>query len=968
MNLNEEQKRAINHFTGPAIVIAGPGTGKTSVIEERVKKLLNQGVKPENILVTTFTNKAADELKFRILGSLRNIENIENLHISTIHSLCESILKEYGEYTPLGFDFDIMDEIDEAIFLEENKYRLHIVRRRGETEKQLLNLISWAKGGSKESAILEFFNKCIENDVDPDELIDKIREISIESNSNKKNENYINRMTKAAEAYKKYLELMIKEKKINFSNLQRLVLHLLRENNKVAKELRDRYKFIIVDEYQDINPIQAKIIHELAKPKFNLFVVGDEDQSIYGFRGADIEQFRSFERRYKKYGVKVYKLKINYRSTKNIVVNSEEFIKPHRRINKEIIAKRNNKVNPFFLIADNPAEEEEKIVELIKKLKKEQIVDNYSDIAVLMKENKLIYKIAAKLDREEIKYSIGRKKINDHWLFKEIMKLMKYVYTPIENITYLENKLGYALSNGELTIKELINMNWWDASILESRILNLKRETIETLRALNEEDLREFTLNELKKMGIPEEDAIKIDKLNNIYRKLKDGKITGLLKVFYEILELNPLMKEKIKKIEKNNLNETDKKELIVLSKLSKILNSSDRLRKNKKGSFVNLMSALINTLLSRGYLAFEFNDEGGVHLMTVHQAKGLEFPVVIIPHASEFKEVNNRGSPLVCPLSGEYDSEEIYRVFYVGMTRARDLLIIGNYRKKRNKKTKSVVSELNFDYITKVNEVKDIIGIIKNFKVLKSNKKKKSDVSSLSYTSLKTYLDCPLRYNLIYVQSLVTPQIFQQFKGILYHRILYKINKEFKERHGKIDERTVKTIINEAIGDYKDMDKEEIHNIMLNYYKNFLKKKVKRIIDIERNFNYKIKGKNTIIEGRYDMLYEDREKGVTLVDFKAQRKSGLEDVGMLYQFAVYFLALDNEYPNLNFMAYTIEDGELTEFKREDIIKLKIENIIKKKVLDGINNNEFKHKKNKFCKYCAFREFCGVKDDDREKR
>jgi len=931
---NKEQLEAIEHFKGPAIVIAGPGTGKTYVIQKRVENLIKKHkVKPENILVTTFTEKAADELKFRILSNLRNVENIENIHISTLHSLCETILKQYGDFHKFGFDFEVMDEIGEAIFIE--KYAFKLGLKRNKKSPGLINLIKKEWNKTKTQTILNFFNRCIENNVDPDELV-KYYE------NDKNSKEYL-----AAKAYRRFIRTMEEYQIINFSNLQRECLKLIRNNKQVADDIRQRFQFIIVDEYQDINPIQALIIDEISKPNYNLFVVGDEDQSIYGFRGADIEQFRSFTKRYK--NAKEYKLKINYRATKNLVNHSEHFIKNHRKIEKKIVAKNPEKIEPILLLSRNQLEEEENIAKLLVMLKENNIVDSYSDIAILMRKNDHIYKITQWLDKYKIKYTVGRHNASKHWLFEDIMRLMKYVYAPHENLGYVSK-----MAKGR-------GVSWWEKDLLTSKILDLSEKTVLALSDFKS-DLHNVELEELLKLGVTKDDANKIIRLNTISRNAKKK---GMLETFYNILELGNILREKIKKIEDNTLTSEDKKDLKILSILSKFLYNYDSIA--GKASFSLLMGAIINALDIDSVFYYEFNEDSGVNIMTVHQAKGLEFPIVIIPHASEFKIKKETKSDLAIPkkflINKESDSEEEFRVFYVGMTRSKDILIITDNNETKSKNT--VTNDLNYDAIIRFYDPDNLVKSLKaSIKEIRRNENKDEYLAHFSYSSIKTYLDCPLRYNLIYVNEIKTPRIFQQLKGIMYHLLLYKINKKFMET-GDIDNDTIERIISETfdtlhIPKNSGINKDKVYSSVKKYWQTFLNKKVDRIIDIERYFTYKIREKRALVNGRYDMLYVDKDLGTVLVDFKAQTKKGIEAVGLKYQFGVYYLALDNEYPELKFAAYTIEDGEFIEFNTEEIKSLEMESIIKERVIKSIENEFFKHKKNKFCKSCEFRHFCGV--------
>lgn len=305
--MTEQQEKAIKYVESPLLIVAGPGTGKTRVIIEKIKYLIENGFDPNRILVSTFTIKAADELKDRLRLQLG--DKVESMQISTIHSFCHKMLQSFPEYHNFGNIFDVLGELDQFLYVNRNYWNYGL--------RDYINEINVEE-------LINFYNKCTENNVNPKELIKYY-----EKNNSSKKELAI------AKSYKIYLDMLLdlNDTKLDYALLQREFYFLLQNNPDVLNKVREMYDYILIDEYQDTNPIQDAIFKLIAEPKYNITVVGDEDQSIYGFRGASINNFRTFLDRYP--GAKKLELEENFRSNKEIVSCFDKFMKPHRTFKKE---------------------------------------------------------------------------------------------------------------------------------------------------------------------------------------------------------------------------------------------------------------------------------------------------------------------------------------------------------------------------------------------------------------------------------------------------------------------------------------------------------------------------------------------------------------------------------------------------------------------------------------------------------
>ena len=282
--LNAAQAAAVQAVEGPVLVLAGAGTGKTRVITHRIAHLLERRVRPGNVLAMTFTNKAAAEMRERIAG-LVGKKKAEELHVSTFHKFCLLSLREYGTRVGLPARFAICDEADQLSACKAALRELSIAEAHLHPS-QLRSRISLAK------------NK-LET---PDSLANKPGDEKDEL---------------AARAWRRYEDKLARSKVVDFDDLLTMTVKLLREHDDVRAEFRERYRYLLVDEYQDTNGPQYETLVQIAGGHRNLCVVGDDDQSIYGWRGADVSKILNFEHDFP--GAKVVRLETNYRSTTEIL-------------------------------------------------------------------------------------------------------------------------------------------------------------------------------------------------------------------------------------------------------------------------------------------------------------------------------------------------------------------------------------------------------------------------------------------------------------------------------------------------------------------------------------------------------------------------------------------------------------------------------------------------------------------------
>ena len=746
----------------PLLIVAGPGSGKTRVLVERVAYLVKKkNVDPSNILVITFTVKAAEELKARLSTCVG--PEIISMQVSTIHSFCHEILRDYSDFHELGATFDVLDEEMQLMFIRPNYYKLGI--------NKIINM-------GRISEVVNAFNKCGENIISPDKLSQNLKK---RYPSVKKYQDFCN-------SYKKYLILMNEEKKIDFAGLQINVLKLLKSNQSVLEKIQNQYRFILVDEYQDTNPIQDEFFNLISNLNQNICVVGDENQSIYAFRGADPWNFIRFK---EKYDSEYVTLDKNLRSTSNIVNLFDHFMEKYRSYPKKIEPSRECGNSIILLKSEDVNDEAKNVVKTIKQLKEHNIIPHYGYVALLFRSVRYhANKIIAELKKNDIPVTV---KGHGSFLERKEIRTILYMLSFVDPPNY-DNKFKYWNS-------------WWNISMFETEFLNLNKQTVEALYNLDKGfDLSSIlNVKDFKGLGIEDENDIKkLKQLNELKLELSK-KSKSILEIFYDILEISGYLKWLIEDENPNN------QEIIYnLAQLSSILNKYEYMNRNPK--IKDFMWYLY--LLPRGmqYDEYVVDSPFSVKVSTVHQSKGLEFPVVfvcsviknrfpgrkkkeknLVPIPDELLlKFKNRDITFLAEdtlIPDEFEMEE-RRLFYVAMTRAQDVLVVSTANKIK-------VNKVGFSpYVKEIEKIEEVMNSCNYMEECKNRDLSKEKPISLSYSSIDSYNRCPFIYKMVYEYGFQYPPSYMQNYGIIIHNCLQKIHIGLKNNE-KIDGVRIKSIVN---------------------------------------------------------------------------------------------------------------------------------------------------------------------------
>ena len=619
-DLNEAQQQAVSYIDGPSLVIAGAGSGKTRVLTYKIAYLLQQGMKPWSIMALTFTNKAAREMKERI-GKLVGNDLAQHLYMGTFHSIFSRILRAEAEHIGFNSNFTIYDESDSRSLIKA------IVKEKGLDEKTY-----------KPAAVHAKISKA-KNNLMSAEAYDADADIFMQ--------NKRSNMEKMGEVYKEYVQRCKQANAMDFDDLLVLTFQLFRDHEEVRRKYAERFDFILVDEYQDTNHVQMSIVMQLCREKLRVCAVGDDSQSIYSFRGANIDNILNFQRQLP--GTRLFKLEQNYRSTQTIVEAANSLIRHNRnQIPKEVFSRNAEGEKIQYKPAYSDKEEALIVAKDIKRIKRQDDC-GYDDFAILYRTNAQSRSFEEEFRKQGIPYRIygglsfyQRKEIKDIIAYfrlvanpddeEAIRRIINYPARGIGATTVA--KVAACAHENQVSIWEVIgeaahyglNVNKGTLTKLENfRLLIssfIDRSHTLDVYALGDAIIKEARISEDIMQGKDADDLARQENLEEF--------LSGMQTFVAE-------------RQEEGRMDETF---------LSDFLQDV----------------ALLTDADSDGE-----KDEPRVSLMTVHAAKGLEFATVFVVGLEE----NIFPSPIAATTVRELEEER--RLLYVAITRAEKHCILTN-------------------------------------------------------------------------------------------------------------------------------------------------------------------------------------------------------------------------------------------------------------------------------------------------
>ena len=952
-DLNPAQKDAVTHGRGPLLIIAGAGTGKTKVITHRIAYLIGSKMaKPEDIMAVTFTEKAANEMEERVDQLIPYSYSF--VDISTFNSFGETVLRNYALDLGYPLDFRLLDDVEQAIFFRENLFRLPL---------RYYRPLSFPTRHIQE--LLDAIKRLKQEDISPPEYLEYAQKLE----KNAEDEAAIETARKhkeMAQVYKAYEELLKKEGKIDFEDQVRLVVHLFRQRPSVLREFQVKYKYILVDEFQDTNYIQFELLKLVAARHQNLTVVGDDDQSIFRFRGASLSNILNFEKVYP--GAKKIVLTRNYRSAQPILDSAYRLIQqnnPNRlefqyRVDKRLVSSVEAPGKSIHLLQfDTLSHEADKVAEVIREKLSEGF--RWGDIAILVRRNADADAFLRALNMKQIPFRFS----GSRGLYGQ--EEVKNVVSFIKALTDFEDSRSlFFLAHSEVYRTEL-----YDLTVISNYAQKRNLSLHKVFKTIAEGSLA---------LEISAESATRIKKIYEdlvYFVDLSNTRNAG--QVVFSFLEKTGYLK---KLVEEGSLEAELKIKNLRLF-FEKIQDFSEIADDDSIQSFSQHLD-LLQEVGDNPATAEAELEEDAVNVLTVHKAKGLEFEVVFLVSliADRFP---GRERPEKIPVPDEILKEDLpaeessmqeeRRLFYVGMTRAKRYLFLTwarDYGLKRLKKVSPFVLEA-LDIPTMPDEVLRTSALeeIRRYGLESSEdrilpKLKVKDVLSLSYFQVEDYLTCPLKYKFRHLLRIpVLPHHTLVFGRVLHSTI-----------HSLLRKRLAGKIIKEAelIEEYERLWVNE--GFLSREHEELRKKAGREALErfwrreeasghnpafLEKSFKWqqeKIK-----FTGRWDRI-DVQDKGAVIIDFKAtevkSQKEADKKAGESLQMDLYALsfAKTQSLPLLETQLYFLESDIIGHAKKEQReLERGWQKI--KEAEEGIRSQNYAAKPDwHTCSYCEFKTIC----------
>ncbi len=948
VELNEEQKKAVKFGNGPLLIIAGAGTGKTTVITERIKHLVLSGkAKTNEILALTFTEKAAREMEERVDVAMPL--GYTQMWIMTFHSFCDKILRREALHIGLDPKYKLMTEAESVQLLRNNIFKLDLdyFRPLGNPNKFL-------------SGMLQHFSRLQDEDVSPNEYMEWVKKQKAKSEEEKIE---VLKWQELAKAYKAYDEIKIKEGLMDFGDVIVKTLKIFRDRRNILKDYQKQFKYILIDEFQDTNYAQNELAILLSGKQKNINVVGDDDQSIYRFRGAAVSNIVQFRKNFPK--TKVIVLTKNYRSTQEILDRSHDLIEynnPDRlevveKIDKRLVSSIKNKVlsggEIEFIHTDRVENEADAIAKEILRLIAQDKY-KYLDFAILVRANNHSEPIMRALGRNGIPFQF----LGPGRLFKqpEIIDLISYL------------KVLYDYTDS-VSFYRLLSIDHFGIS---------GRELVELGNYARKNNISLFEAAEQKGRGKITELIKLINEQFNLVKKESAGQL------LYFFLEetglLTKLLSPESAEAEKRAKN------------ISKLF---DKLKSYEADHSDSSVTAVVDWLdlsmeLGESPLATDsdWTDINAVNILTVHSAKGLEFPVVFLVNlVSQRFPTTERHEQIPIPEGlikevlpvGDFHLEEERRLFYVGMTRAKEKLFLtaADYygEGKREKKLSPFIFEALGDKAVSAEKsvVKpDQLSFLDyGVKEKLETPLEKLHIDYLSYSQIEAFQTCPLHYKLRYIYKVPTPATASQSFGTAMHSTL----KEFYDKVGtglKPSEKMMTNLLEKNwIGEGYTSKKHERDFFEKGklYLSGFLKQGFNpKVIPIalEQPFTVPL-GKGLKIGGRVDRVDDLGGGEIEIIDYKTGANLPLQkDVDKNLQLSFYALAAAR-IPTPPFgkspdkiklsLYYLDQQHKLSTTRTAKDLEKAVAEIFK--VREEIEKSDFKCSEHMFCQSgCEFSLFC----------
>lgn len=941
--LNPEQKKAVIHKEGPLLIIAGAGTGKTSVITRRIAYLIEQKIaKPSEILALTFTEKAAKEMEERVDRLVPY--GFTDMWISTFHSFGDRLLRDFSLELGLPSNFKVLTATEQAIFIRQNIYAFDLNYYR-----PIANPLCHVE------AFIKHFSRLKDELISADQYISfantKLNNL-IKNKASSEEIIEAEKIVEIANAYLRYSDLMIQAGNLDFGDQLFLTYKLFKENKKVLHICQDKFKYILVDEYQDTNFAQNEIVKLLASKYNNITVVGDDDQSIYRFRGASISNILDFTHSYK--NVTQVVLNRNYRSSQEILDASYKLIQnnnPDRleiknKINKKLISEKRGAL-PELLFCETLSCEADTVVKKVKELKTREKY-SYNDFAILVRANNHAEPFIQSLNIAGIPHVFsGAKGLFSNPEIKMLISFLKC-------LAYINDNLAFY----QLATSELYRVSHADLAHYYTEAKQGNRTLLEQINKNN--------------------DNIALTKLKEDIKKYSEMKNEPVGELLYQYLTENNYLKNLVKNPSIENEH-----------KINNIAKFFNRIAQFNHSSEERGVLAFLNNL----ELILEVGEEvemsdidpdlDAVNILTAHASKGLEWSVVFIVNATSDRFPGRRKKePIPIPddlirerlPQGDFHTQEERRLFYVASTRAKDYLFFtsaNDYGGKRVKKLSPFVMETLER--ANPNELKHKLSALEKiarFKKIDQNisalpNKFQTEIIKISRQQIDDYYSCPKKFYFAHIVKIPLLENHYLMYGTAIHAALdHYFNRKIRKMPLLLDQLLSDFQVAFKNVGFISREQEDLRKAMgietLTKFYNEDKDDISVPKAVEESFEFY--ENNVKVMGRYDLVFGE-DKDIEIRDFKTsnvkEQKEANKRIKESTQMQIYALAWYEKYGFIpKTSLYFIESGIKGErtFSKDELNTTK-EMIFE--VAKGIRKNNMIATPELYqCRLCPYNDIC----------
>lgn len=975
--LNKEQSSAVKHDKGPLLVVAGAGTGKTTVLINRLAYLImEKGVKTNEILLTTFTEKSANEMIERADKILPY--GYVDLWIHTFHGFSERILRQYGLEVGLNPEFKLLDSTAQWVFLKKNLEELNLkyYHSSGNPNKFIAELLSHFSRLKDENISSEDYQELVES------LGKKMQKNSGGEIDDVEEALELERLKELSSAYTLYNKLLIENNFLDFGDLINYTIKLFKTRPNVSKILKDKFKYLMVDEFQDTNLAQYELVKLLAGGKNNLMVVGDDDQSIYKFRGASISNIMQFKDDFP--DTKEIILSNNYRSRQEILDTAYKFIKnndPNRlevklNINKKLksglkFSGQGEAVSVFNFLAQS--DELNFVSAKIMEIYENEPETNWLDFAILSRTNSTA---------DVFSKELSRLNIPNHFV-----SLRGLYYKPIilDIISYFKLLDNYKESSA---LYRVLNMEAF-------KISNIDLVNLNAFARRNYWSLYETLENIDKAKGISAESHPKINKLLSLIKShsdfVGDKKPSFIfIKFIYDSEILKNLHHEKDREIF-SYINQ-------FYQKIKKFEESGEDLRLK---DFIEALGFELEAG-DTGGLKNDFADVDTVKVMTVHSAKGLEFKYVFLvdlverrfPSDSRAEKISIHPALIKEKISenDNFHIEEERRLFYVALTRAKEGLFLTSAKDfggSREKRPSAFIKEAGLDLIAVDKIDFSSLEFLKDLKVITEDKPKLEEAENyqlpahFSFSQFAAFDKCPLQYKYAHILKIPSSEDKPSLTfGRVIHDALYNFllpviannnmqadlfssTKKEGDLKSKLSEKRLLELYkkfwkDEGYGSKQKRDEYWQKGLALlkNFFNDLMSANLPEIYFLEKDFRFKFQ--DFLVKGKIDRVDKIGEGSFEIIDYKTG--SGKYDLSAddKKQLVLYKMVAEASFgikvDKLSY--YYLENSQKLSFEAKDKDIEKMEKWLVDSVAE-IRKKQFLPKPSSFtCDFCDFKGIC----------